>query len=147
MKTLKNRHFISKLPKKSIPETYEELARFYVPRPLHDDMEYEAAVEVVDWLAGHTLNRDQDDYLEAVSVFVKAYEDETEPPARKISGLELLRHLLVENDLAGKDLGKLLGVDPSVASRILSGQRKLTPQDLRMLSERFKVPADLLVRG
>jgi HTH-type transcriptional regulator/antitoxin HigA len=61
--------------------------------------------------------------------------------------LELLRHLLVENDLAGKDLGKLLGVDPSVASRILSGQRKLTPQDLRMLSERFKVPADLLVRG
>ncbi len=104
-------------------------------------------MEIVDWLAGFKLNRDQDDYLDAVTTFVEVYEDRTEPaPKQKISGLEMLRYLLEENGLAVKDLARLLKVDPSVASRILSGQRKLTPEDFRRLSDRFCVPADLFIR-
>jgi len=137
---------LARLPPKSIPETYEELVRLYIPRPIHDEQAYEAAVEIMDWLAGFPLNKDQGDYLDAVSTFAGVYEAATEPPPKiKVTGLSLLRYLLEENNLAVKDLGRLLKVDASVASRILSGQRKLTPKDLRVLAERFGVSADVFL--
>jgi HTH-type transcriptional regulator/antitoxin HigA len=138
---------LARLPAKSIPPTYEELVRIYIPRPIHDEQAYEAAVEIMDWLAGFPLNKDQDDFLDAVSTFAGAYEEVTVPPLKiKVTGLSMLRYLLEENDLSVKDLARLLKVDPSVASRILSGQRKLTPGDLRRLSGHFSVSADLFIR-
>jgi HTH-type transcriptional regulator/antitoxin HigA len=140
--------FVSRLPATSIPSSYEELARLYIPRPIRDERDYDAALEVIDWLAGYKLNQEQDDFLDAVSTFVEAYEARTEPsPEPKLSGLQALRYLLEENDLGVKDLARLLHMDPSVASRTLNGQRKLTPQDLRILAAHFCVPADLLVRA
>ncbi len=37
------------------------------------------------------------------------------------------------------DLARLLGVHPSMGSKILNGDRMLTVEHLRKLSERFKV--------
>ena len=138
---------LARLPSKSIPVTYEELVRIYIPRPIHDEQAYEAAVEIMDWLAGFPLNDEQDDYLDAVSTFAGVYEKATVPPLKiKITGLSMLHYFLEENGLAVKDLARLLKVDPSVASRILSGQRKLTPDDLRRLADHFGVSADLFIR-
>jgi antitoxin component HigA of HigAB toxin-antitoxin module len=143
---MSNRVSVSRLPAKSIPETYEELARIYSPRPIRDEQDYEAAVEMVDWLAGFPLNKDQDDFLSAVSTFIAAYEDQTFPKTKiKVTGLSALRYLLEENDLSIKDLAHLLKTDPSVASRILDGQRKLTPDDLRTLANHFCVSTDLFI--
>ncbi len=74
IQNMSQRPSLAHLPFSSIPETYEELARIYIPRPLHDEQDYEAAVEVMDWLAGFPLNRDQDDVLDAVATFAGAYE-------------------------------------------------------------------------
>jgi HTH-type transcriptional regulator/antitoxin HigA len=54
---------ISKISFNKLPKTYDELVSFYVPRPIHDEVAYKNTVEIVDALAGHVVNEDQDDYL------------------------------------------------------------------------------------
>ncbi len=39
------------------PETYEELARFYVPRKIHDRISQQAATELIDWLSVRAHNK------------------------------------------------------------------------------------------
>ena len=106
---------------------------------------YENAVAIVDALAGHALNRDQEDYLEIMGDLVESYEEANLPSLPKVSGGKLLQHLLEENDMTGDDLAKLLKVDRSVAYKILKGTRNLTTDHIRRLCDRFAVRADLFI--
>ena len=74
-----------------LPKTYEELVGLHVPRPIGDKVAYENTVAIVDALAGHTLNRDQEDYLEILSDLIEYYEEENLPALPKLSGTNLLR--------------------------------------------------------
>ncbi len=128
-----------------LPRTYAALIAWHVPRPLRDKADYENAVEIVDQLAGHELNADQDDYLDLLSDLVSSYEEQHAKPLRRISGLEALRFILAENELTGDDLAKVLKVERSVAYRILKGSRNLTADHIRALSRRFSVSSDLFL--
>jgi len=128
-----------------LPKTYAALIAWHVPRPLRDKADYENAREIVDQLAGHELNADQDDYLDLLSDLVAAFEEQHAKPLRRISGLEALRFILTENELTGDDLAKLLKVERSVAYRILKGSRNLTADHIRTLSRRFSVSSDLFL--
>jgi HTH-type transcriptional regulator/antitoxin HigA len=129
----------------SMPKTYNGLVSLLVPRPIHDRTSYENAVEVVHALAGFKLNRDQDDYLELMAKIVEDYERETVPEPAPVRGIESLRFLLKENDLTADDLGSIIGVDRSIAYRILKGARNLTAEHIKKLSSRFAVSADLFL--
>ena len=128
-----------------LPKDFTALVAWHAPRPIHDRIAYDNAVEVVDAMAGFKLNRDQEDYLEVMSQLLETYEAETLPKARKISGANALRFLLDENNLTGDDLAKILGVDRSIAYRVLKGTRNLTVAHVRKLTARFKVSADLFL--
>lgn len=128
-----------------LPKSYTELVALHAPRPIHDQVSYDNTVHLVDALAGHRLNKDQEDYLDILSQQVEAYEDDHLNPIRKITGLEMLRFLLQENGLTGDDLADLLEIDRSVAYKILKGARNLTTEHIRKLSERFFVSADALL--
>lgn len=128
-----------------LPRTYAGLVAWHMPRPLRDKAEYENAVEVVDQLAGHELNADQDDYLDLLSDLVAAYEDEHLKPWRKLGGVEALKHILKENSHTGDDLAAMLKVERSVAYRILNGTRNLTADHIRLLAKRFRVSGDLFL--
>lgn len=136
---------ISALSFDDLPKTFDGLLRLHAPRPIHDEVGYENTVEVVDLLAGQKLNQDQDDYLLLLSSIIERYEADTLPKRRRISGLSMLKYILRENDLIGEDLAKILGVDRSVAYRILKGERGLTTTHLKALRERFGVTADVFV--
>jgi HTH-type transcriptional regulator/antitoxin HigA len=129
----------------SMPKTYNGLVSLLVPRPIHDRATYENAVEVVHALAGFKLNRDQDDYLELMAKIVEDYERETVLEPAPVRGIESLRFLLKENDLTANDLGSIIGVDRSIAYRILKGARNLTAEHIKKLSSRFAVSADLFL--
>ena len=73
------------------------------------------------------------------------WEEQPAKPLRRISGLEALRFIFAENNLAGDDLAKLLKVERSVAYRILKGSRNLTADHIRTLSRRFSVSSDLFL--
>jgi len=128
-----------------LPKTYEKLIKYHVPRPIHDEIGYKNTVEIVDALAGQQVNEDQEDYLLVISGLVERYETETLPERRQISGLSMLKFVLRENGLTGDDLADILGVDRSVAYRILKGERGLTTAHVKALRDRFGVSADLFV--
>ena len=64
---------IGTLTHDNIPESYAELAGLFMPRPLHDDVDYQNALSVLDAMAGFEMNPDQEDYFEAVATFVEKY--------------------------------------------------------------------------
>jgi HTH-type transcriptional regulator / antitoxin HigA len=132
------------LPAK-LPARYVDLIAMHVPRPIHDHASYENTVEVIDALAGHKLNADQEDYLELLSQLVEVYEAGQLGPPPKLTGPQALKFLLKENQLTGDDLADILGVDRSTAYKLIKGTRKLTTDHIRRLVERFKVGAELFI--
>jgi len=129
----------------TLPKTYAELTRLLMPRPIHDEVGYRNAVEIIDALAGHALNADQSDYLLILSDLVEAYEKSTQPPDKPADGLDTLKYLMEEHDLNGDDLAGILGVDRSLAYRILRAERNLTPAHMKTLAAHFGVtPASFL---
>jgi len=128
-----------------LPKTYGELVQVYPPRPLHDGVDYDNAVEIVDQLAGHALTADQEDYLEAVSVFVETYEAERwTPNQKKMTPVEVLGFLLREHNMSGSDLGRLLGTR-TLGPAILRGKRGLSKAHIAKLAEHFKVGTSLFL--
>lgn len=128
-----------------MPKTYAELVALHLPRPIHDKVSYDNAVEIVHALVGFKLNRDQEDYLELMGKIVEDYERETIPEPAPVKGIESLKFLLESNNLSGDDLGSILGVDRSIAYRILKGTRQLTAEHIKKLAARFAVSADLFL--
>lgn len=129
---------------KALPKTYTELLKIHMVRPIHDKVAYENALEILDSIAGHKLNAEQEDYFEALSSLVEVYERQ-HVPEPKVSGLNLLRHLIDANGLTAADLSRLLGRDRSLGVRILNGERQLTVEHIKKLVEHFGVPAQLFI--
>ena len=126
-----------------IPKAYSGLVALHMPRPIHDKVAYDNAAEIVHALAGHKLNHDQDDYLAIMAKLVEDYETENVPEPKPVNGIEALKFLLEENNLTATDLGDLIGVNRSVAYRILKGARNLTADHIKKLAARFAVSTDL----
>jgi len=128
-----------------LPRTYPGLVRLLPPRPIHDEVDLANAAEMIDRLAGHNLNRDQEDYLDALSTFVEAYENEHHPiNDSHITPLEALRFLVEEYGMSGADLGRLLG-NRTLGPAILRGRRKLSKAHVKKLSDHFKVSPALFL--
>jgi HTH-type transcriptional regulator / antitoxin HigA len=127
-----------------IPQTYAELVGLFMPRPLHDKVDYRNALAVLDTMAGFKMNADQEDYFEAIATFVEKYEARHHAIEDSMTPVQLIRSLMKEHDMSESDLGRLLG-DRSLGHRILSGERELSKAHIHTLAEHFALnPAALL---
>src|ERR1043165_118138 len=105
-----------------MPKTFEGLCRMLPPRPIHDEADYDNAIEMLDSIVGFDLNEDQLDYLMVMTTLVGEYEDEHHAiDTSDATGLEALKFLLEQNDMTASDLGTLLG-NRSLGSKILRGE-------------------------
>ena len=128
-----------------LPTTYGALVAMLPPRPIHDDLDLANATEMIDRLAGFTLNPDQEDYLEAIATFVEAYESERFPwDDSQLTPLDALKALLAEHGMNASDLGRLLG-NRTLGTPILSGRRALSKTHIKKLAEHFKVEPGLFL--
>lgn len=132
---------------KDMPTDWDGLSRMFPLRPVHDEVDLLNATDVIDELAGHDLNEDQEDYLAALATLVGAYEDEHLPVEATLRGVEALRSLMEDQGMTTPDLGGLLKVDEQHAREIVEEQRYLTAADLGALCERFHVKAELFLRS
>lgn len=129
-----------------IPKTYRELCQLYLPRPIHDEAEDAEATAMMNALAVFIqLNAEQQDYLEVLTEFVDEFDKGKKIRWPKISGLEVLKHLLEEHGMSGADLARLLGGSRNLGAMILRGERKLTLKHVRTLARHFGVSADLFL--
>jgi HTH-type transcriptional regulator/antitoxin HigA len=128
-----------------LPKSYAALVAILPPRPIHDDAELGGAMAMIDALAGFPLNADQEDYLEAVSTFVEAYEAERFPlDESRMTPLAALKALLDEHGMNASDLGRLL-YNRTLGAAILSGRRGLSKSHIKLLADHFKVEPGLFL--
>ncbi len=128
-----------------LPTVYADLVALLPPRPVHDDVDLANATEMIDRLAGFDLGADQEDYLEAISTFVEAYEAERFPiDDSRITPLDALKALLAEHEMTASDLGRLLG-NRTLGAAILAGRRGLSKTHIRKLAGHFKVEPGLFL--
>jgi len=131
-------------PYARIPKTYAGLMAMHLIRPIHDPVDAENAAEMIALLAGHNLNAEQADYLDLLSDLCEKWESARFPISRA-RGAELLRLVLAERGEKAGDLAKLLGIDASLAYRLVRGERQLTAVQIRKLADCYGLdPAALL---
>ncbi len=130
-----------------LPGRFEDLVALMPPQAILDDIHLENSVEMIDALmASGKLTKGQAIYMETLVQLVQAYEASNHAiDTADISGLESLKHLMVENEMNASDLARLLGVHASMGSKILKGDRSLTVDHLKKLSKRFKVSPELFI--
>lgn len=139
-KTGKSLHF------SNLPKEYRLLCDLYLPRPIHDKVGYENALEFIEAMVGfeEQFSRDQNDYFVLLTDLISVYEDENEErgPEMTPSFLFRMQHLLESAQWNASDLGRFLGLDATMGNKILREERKLTAEHIRKLSRHFSLSAD-----
>jgi len=128
---------------KPMPATYADLIALLPLRPLHDEIDYDNALEVAEALVGSVHpSDDQADYLDVLTDIIQKYEARRHSVGGGGTPLDTLKRMLKEQGLTGSDLGRLLGNRP-LGGAILRGERKLSKAHIQILAEYFKVSTDL----
>jgi HTH-type transcriptional regulator / antitoxin HigA len=129
----------SALPEK-LPNTFNELARFFVPHAITGDTDYDRTVAEMNRIA--VLDKrtpGQRQYLDTLALLVEAYDRRHHAiDTSDLHPLDLLKSFLKDHDLSASDLGRFLG-NRELGSKILRGKRELSKAHILILSDRFKV--------
>ena len=129
-----------------IPTDYDGLMKIHVLRPIHDKIELKNAAEIVDKLAVlDKRTEDQEDFLDALSTLIEAYEKKCMAKRLSKGGpIDALRFLLDEHEMSGSDLGRVLGCR-TLGSAILNGTRRLSQTHIVTLAKYFSVNPSLFM--
>lgn len=135
----------SKTTRGALPTDYSSLCRsVWLPRPIHDKAEYDAALAAVEPLWGREaqMTPDQADWFSLVTDLISDYEATTEKKAKPPALPKRLTALLDAHSMTAADLGRFLGLEPSMGSKLIRGTRQLTTAHIRKLAEHFALPAE-----
>jgi len=114
------------------------------PHLINSDEELETYTEALFRLTAlENPSSDEMEAIELLTLLVERYEREHYPiPAA--DPVSVVRFLIEKQNLAQRDLTPEFGTESAV-SMFLNGQRPLTVEQVRKLSVRFKLPADLFI--
>jgi HTH-type transcriptional regulator / antitoxin HigA len=136
----------TKLRFQDLPKDYAALCRVLLPRPIHDAVAHANVVEVTDAMVlwHEDFTADQADYFDLLCSRLEEY-DTKNVKWPKISGADMLKHLMEAQGMSAADLSRLVGGSRNLGAMILRGERKLTLNHVRILSRRFRVSSDLFL--
>lgn len=137
-------------PKKrssNVPSKYLALIHDFPLRPIRTARELNAATEILDRLfASPRLSREEQDYVQVLAGLVERYEEGRDPvDVSNVTPVEMLKHLMEENDMKPADLANLLDIGPSAVSMIFSGKREISKANAKTLAERFIVNVSVFI--
>ena len=121
-----------------------EMIAHGAPHVIHNDAELEAYTNALFRLTAlESPSSSEGDAIELLTLLVERYEQErySIPAADPAS---VVRFLIEQQNLTQRDLIPQFGSESAV-SMFLAGQRNLTVEQVRKLSTRFKLPADVFI--
>ncbi len=122
-----------------------EMIAHGAPRVIHNDMELEAYTDALFQLTAlDNPSSSEAEAIELLTLLVERYEQE-HYPIPVADPASVVRLLIEQQNLTQRDLIPQFGSESAV-SMFLSGQRNLTLEQVRKLSTRFKLPADVFIR-
>lgn len=130
-----------------LPGSFDQLVQLMPPMAIRDDVQHANTVEVIDRLMQiKKLSQGQSHYLETLLELVEAYEVKHHAiDLSKVTGAQMLKHVLAQSGMSGSDLARLLNMHPTMGSKVLNGNRKLTWEHAKVLGARFKVAPALFM--
>lgn len=139
----------TKTRKSTVADDYLALIKRFPLAPIRNDRRLKEAHRMIDALSilgEENLTPGQLDYLLVLGDLTTAHESEAfESMTRKVSGLDLLKHLAEENNLSGSDIGRILG-QRELGAKVLGGIRKISREHARALGEHFGLPGEIFLR-
>ena len=129
-----------------LPKDYTGLCRRFLPRRIHDAVDYANVSEVADAMAlwQDDFTPDQTDYFDLLCTLIEEFDAEN-VKWPKLKGRDILQHLLDEHQLAAADLSRILNGSRNLGAMILRGERNLTLPHIRKLASHFKVSPELFI--
>jgi HTH-type transcriptional regulator/antitoxin HigA len=116
------------------------------PHVIHNDAELAAYTEVLFRLTSLARpSRSDQEAIELLTLLVERYE-ETNYPIPSADPVSVVRFFHEHQNLPQRDLIPESGSESAV-SMFLSGERKLTLNQIRKLSFRFKLSADVFIKS
>ncbi len=115
--------------------------------PITDEESLHATTQALmdlDMEMGENPDHPLRDLADAVMHRILAYEQEHHP-IPDIRGGELLKSLMVEHGHTQLDVARATGISNAVISRLLSGEREMTPDHMRHLGQLYRVPPGLFL--
>ena len=121
-----------------------EMIAHGAPRVIHNDDELEAYTDALFQLTAlDNPSRAEMEAIELLTLLVERYEQEHYPIAAA-DPVSVVRLLIEKQNLTQRDLIPQFGSESAV-SMFMTGQRNLTLEQVRKLSTRFKLPADVFI--
>jgi antitoxin component HigA of HigAB toxin-antitoxin module len=114
---------------------------------IRDDLHHQNMLEMIDHLMGiENLSPGQSDYLETLLELVEAYETKHHAiDVSGLTGLQMLNFVMEQAGMSASDLGRLLNMHPTMGSKILKSERRLSWDHAKILAARFKVAPALFM--
>jgi HTH-type transcriptional regulator/antitoxin HigA len=90
-------------------------------------------------------DQDTQDEIEMLTLLIEKWDNEHNT-FKEFDPIELLKALMKENNLISKDLMKILNVSKGLISSVLNYRRGLSKENIRLLSEYFKISQEAFNR-
>ena len=113
-------------------------------KPIHTDADHETAVARIEAIWGAASGTPEGDELDVLATLVDGYESRRWLE-KEIDPIDCLRVVMQDTQRTQADLACLLG-SRSRASEILNRKRALTVEMIWLISQEWKIPADMLVK-
>jgi HTH-type transcriptional regulator / antitoxin HigA len=126
------------------PDTYGSLLAQYQPKPITTDTENESAIALAESLEHKdNLTQEEATLLELLYVLIEQFEND-HYPINEGNPLELLRHLMEENQIKQEELIGIIG-SRGVVSEVINGKRSISKNQAKALAQFFHVDVSLFI--
>jgi HTH-type transcriptional regulator / antitoxin HigA len=130
----------------AINETYGSLLMQTRPHIIRDNDDNERCIDLLETLVSQNhLTPEQEELVGVLRLLIHDYEKRfvIDPGATQA---DIVQHLMKANHLSPKDMEPILGTKSAV-SMVLSGERPLSKAQIKRLSERFHVSAEVFFQS
>jgi len=113
-------------------------------KAIKTEKDYDQALERLEEIFHAEVDTPEGDEAEVLSILIEKYENEYYP-IEMPDPIEAIKFRMEQMGMRQKDLAEVVGFTSRV-SEILNRKRKLTLAMIRQLSDRLKIPAEVLVQ-
>jgi len=115
----------------------------YVARPIKTETQYDEAIALIDTLIDAEAGTPELDLPELVSILVHDYEQQRFPIGT-IDPIEAIMYQMDELGVTSTEMAELVG-GKSRLSELLNRKRPLSIRQIKAISTRLVIPADVLL--
>jgi HTH-type transcriptional regulator/antitoxin HigA len=113
-------------------------------KPIKTEQDYQMALQRLEEIFDAKPNSKEGDELEILSILIEKYESKNFPIDMP-DPIEAIKFRMDQLGMKQKDLAEAVGFNSRV-SEILNKKRKLTIEMVRNLSEKLRIPTEVLIQ-